>query len=117
MKAASIYAYHNKDGEYKLIKDLSYATLNDDGSYTVRGNLYDFGNGPVLIRSKTGTLNFRWWFLDPVREPTRFPSKDGQPGNPNKGRRLTFGSLNVLKGQKPLKKVKNSLLSELRNNW
>ncbi len=32
-----------------LIQDLSYAHLNQDGSYTVRGNLADFGKGTVLL--------------------------------------------------------------------
>lgn len=31
------------------IADLPYAQLNDDGTYTVRGNLDDFGEGTVLL--------------------------------------------------------------------
>jgi len=33
----------------QTVDQISYAVLNDDGSYTVRGNIHDFGEGTVLL--------------------------------------------------------------------
>lgn len=47
--AETIFNYDTPNNPSRPISQISGAILNEDGTYTVRGNLYDFGGGTVLL--------------------------------------------------------------------